>query len=289
VNTAGTAPFSWRAWWPIFAGLAAVLLVTYVRFWNTAWATGDSEHAPVLVAIALFLFWRERGALREAVPPASALAPVSLLVLGALLYLLGARTKIAPLEAIAHIPLVAGAIWMVGGPRLVVRFWFPIFFLAISIPLPAFVVGQATASLKTFVSQQAADLLYTLGYPVARDGVIITVGPYQLLVAEACAGMNSIISLSAVGLLYLYLVPPRSVWRLGVLLAIIVPIAIAANIVRIVLLSLITYHLGDEAGQGFLHEFAGIAMFGFALATFLLASFLLEQKFGWHWKRGQGA
>jgi len=81
----------------------------------------------------------------------------------------------------------------------------------------------------------------------------------------------------------------RSVWRLGVLLAIIVPIAIAANIVRIVLLSLITYHLGDEAGQGFLHEFAGIAMFGFALATFLLASFLLEQKFGWHWKRGQGA
>jgi len=253
-----------------------VLGMSYVRFAQSAWLAQDAEHAPIVIAIALFLFWRTRGAFLESLPPNRIWPAIAMLAFGVALYLLGARTKIIPFEAFAHLPIIAGALWLVGGPQLLMRMWFPILFLAISIPLPAFVIAQATANLKALVSAAAADLLYFFGYPTARDGVIITIGQYQLLVAEACAGMNSIISLSAVGLLYLHLVPPRNAWRLGIAILSIVPIAIGANIVRIVLLSLITYHLGDQAGQGFLHEFAGFVMFAFALAAFLAISALLS-------------
>jgi len=144
---------------------------------------------------------------------------------------------------------------------------------------------MATKDLKELVANVAESAIYVLGYPIARDGVVITIGQYQLLVAEACSGMNSIISLSAIGLVYLYLVPPKRVWQYLATVLCIVPIAVAANIVRIMLLILITYHLGDAAGQGFLHEFAGLAMFAFALSAFIAISIIFS-RFGYEPKHG---
>ena len=266
---------SWRGWWPLGVGVGALLLASYARFVTGIWTTAGNDHAPIVITIALYLFWRHRRAFLEAVPPHSAWPGGVLVGLGLLFFLFGVRTRIASFEAFSHVPLLAGALWLLGGPRLVLRLWFPLFFLLLAVPIPGFLLSLATSGLKDFVSSADVELLYRLGYPIARDGSVLTVGPYQLLVAEACAGMNSIISLTAVGLLYLYLVPPTRLWKLAVALASIVPIAVLANIVRIVLLCLITYHLGDEAGQGFLHEFAGMAMFAFALLLFVALSALL--------------
>jgi exosortase len=103
--------------------------------------------------------------------------------------------------------------------------------------------------------------LYELGYPIGRTGVVLTVGPYQLLVADACSGLHSLISMSAMGLLYIYLMGHTSWVRNGILISCLLPIAFAANVVRVMVLVVVTYHFGDEAGQGFIHDFSGIFLF----------------------------
>ena len=109
------------------------------------------------------------------------------------------------------------------------------------------------------------DVLYAAGYPIARTGVMITIGQYQLLVADACSGLNSMFSLSALGTLFMYIMGRKSRLHNGVMLAAILPIAFCANIVRVVALVLVTYHFGDEAGQGFLHGAAGMVLMLVAL------------------------
>jgi len=134
------------------------------------------------------------------------------------------------------------------------------------VPLPASFVDALTGPLKQHVSASAEHLLYAAGFPIARSGVVLDIGQYQLLVADACSGLNSMFSLSALGLLYLYLMHRRSWLHNALMLATILPIAFAANVIRVVVLALITYRFGDAAGQGFLHSAAGLVLVMVALA-----------------------
>jgi exosortase B len=170
------------------------------------------------------------------------------------------------------------------GPGAVKTLWFPLFFLFFLIPLPAAVVDAVTQPMKLAVSTVAAHLMYAVGYPVARSGVILQVGPYQLLVADACAGLHTLFTLEAMGLLYLNVVRHSSVLRNVTLAILIVPISFAANVIRVIVLSLITYHFGDAAGQGFLHGFAGMVLFMSALLLIIATDSLLR----WGGQKVQG-
>jgi exosortase/archaeosortase family protein len=89
-------------------------------------------------------------------------------------------------------------------------------------------------------------------------------------VADACSGLNSMFSLAAVGVFFMYLTHSANWKRNAILLASIIPIAFGANIVRVIGLVLVTYYGGDAAGQGFLHSAGGMVLFMVALASFLL-------------------
>jgi exosortase B len=143
--------------------------------------------------------------------------------------------------------------------------WFPLFFMLFMVPLPGPLVDALTMPMKVAVSIVAEHVLYAAGYPIARSGVILQIGQYQLLVADACAGLHTLFTLESLGLLYLNLVRHESLVRNVVLAILIVPISFAANVVRVMVLTLITYYFGDEAGQGFLHGFAGMVLFLSAL------------------------
>jgi exosortase B len=193
-----------------------------------------------------------------------------LLGFGLIMYALGRSQDIILFEVGSQIPVILGTLLITRGLSVARSLWFAIFFLVFMIPLPGFIVDAATGPLKQYISIIAEQALYSVGYPIARSGVTLTIGPYQLLVADACSGLHSMFSLSAMGLLYLYLMQHTSVTRNALIMAAILPIAFAANVVRVIVLVLITYHLGDEAGQGFLHGFAGIMLFIIAL-LFLFA------------------
>jgi exosortase len=159
------------------------------------------------------------------------------------------------------------------GHRVLMKLWFPIFYLGFLIPLPGWVLDGFTQPLKILVSDIVTWLLAAAGYPISQVGVTLYIAQYQLLVEDACAGLNSIISLTAVGLFYIYLMHNAS-WRYSLLLlAFLLPIAIAANVIRVIILVLLTYYFGNEVAQGYLHDFAGIVTFVSALLLF----FLLDQ------------
>jgi exosortase B len=172
-------------------------------------------------------------------------------------------------EVGALIPLLVGLILLFKGIAGLRLLWFPLFFLIFMVPLPATLVISITTPLKSAVSAVASSALYNMGYPVGRSGVILTVGPYQLLVADACAGLNSMFTLEALGLLYMNLMNYKSAVRNVALAILIIPISFIANIIRVMILVLVTYHFGDAAGQGFVHGFAGMVLFIVALTLIL--------------------
>jgi EpsI family protein len=169
----------------------------------------------------------------------------------------------------SHLPVIVGVLLMVRGPVAVRRLAFPLLFLFFLIPLPGFLLEMATSPLKNGVSAVVESLLHLLGYPVVREGVVLTVGQHQMLVADACSGLNSLYSLFALGLLYMHLTGPSTRARIVAVLLGIIPIAIVANVLRVLTLVLVTYHQGPEAAQGLFHDFAGMLVFVAALLMLL--------------------
>jgi exosortase B len=252
-------------WLVVIAGWTAMYGPTYWDLAQTLWRTDEQFHGVVVLLVAAGLILGRRGNAVATPAEPSGIAGGALFGLGLLLYILGRSQDILLLEVGSQIPVLAGALLILQGGSAVRALWFPLFYLVFMVPLPGFLLDAMTGPLKQWVSMIAESLLHFAGYPIARSGVMLTVGQYQLLVADACSGLSSMLSLSAMGLLYLYLVGRNSWLHKGLLLASILPIAFCANIVRVVLLILVTYHLGDGAGQGFMHGFAGMILFTTAL------------------------
>lgn len=185
------------------------------------------------------------------------------------------------LEVYALYGLYVALLYAFLGWRALTRLWFPLVYLAFAVPIPESLVALATNPLKLWISQSAVSLLYLFNYPIANSGVIIYIGQYQLLVAAACAGLNSLITLSALTLFYVYL-SHKSDWKYMLLLiAAVIPIAIFANFVRVLILILLTFHVGEAAAQGFLHNFAGMTTFAVSLLSIYLLDQLCQRAFGW--------
>lgn len=266
-----------NVWWPVILGLLALYVPTYWMLAHGIWNSEEQAHGPIVLTVTLFLIWQKRAALIQTTPPGRAemLAGWSFLAVGVLAYAVGRSQDILLFEVGSQVPVVLGALLVTLGIRTARALWFALFFLLFMVPLPGFVVDAATGPLKQYISVIAEQALYAAGYPIARTGVVLTVGPYQLLVADACSGLHSMFSLSAMGLLYLYLMQRTSVARNLMLMAAILPIAFAANVVRVLVLILVTYHMGDEAGQGFLHGFAGIMLFIVGLLFLFVLDWIL--------------
>lgn len=254
-----------KIWWPIVLGLLVLYVPTYWMLAHGIWNSDEQAHGPIVLVVALFLIWQNRVVFMDNASTQPTRVEVAtgwtLLVVGLLAYALGRSQDILLFEVGSQIPVILGALLITLGIKSARALWFALFFLVFMIPLPGFVVDAATGPLKQYISVIAEQVLYAAGYPIARSGVTLTVGPYQLLVADACSGLHSMFSLSAMGLLYLYLMRRTSIARNLIIMVAILPIAFSANIVRVMVLVLVTYHLGDEAGQGFLHGFAGIMLF----------------------------
>jgi exosortase B len=260
-------------------GFAALYLPTYVDLARRIWPTDEQGHGPIILAVSVWLMFAKRAEL-AALPAQPRMAwGTSLLLLGVAMYVLGRSQNMMVFEASSQIVVLVALLLGFRGVPALRLMWFPLFFLLFMVPLPGSVVAAVTAPLKAAVSTVAGNVLYWLDYPVARSGVILSVGPYQLLVADACAGLNSMFTLEALGLLYLNLMRSTSAVRNVALAILIIPIAFVANIIRVMILVLVTYHFGDEAGQGFVHSFAGMVLFGVGLVLMLGADSLLRLKF----------
>ncbi|MET0264245.1 MAG: exosortase B [Duganella sp.] len=263
----------------LLAGLGALYLPSFNDLFHGPWSTDRNAHGPIVMVVAFaYMYFRIRQLLADGlfVRAPAPLAGAILLGLGLVSYALGRSQNVLMLEVGSLILVLSGLLVFNYGVRTWSRLWFAFFFMLFMIPLPASIVDVLTLPMKIGASAATEHLLYWAGYPIARSGVILTIGQYQLLVADACAGLNSLFTLEALGLLYMNLVRHPSVTRNVVLALLIVPISFSANTIRIVFLSLITYHFGDAAGQGFMHGFSGLVLFLSALMLIIFVDSALN-------------
>ncbi len=253
-------------WLPILIGLAVMYVPSVVDLAGGLWTQDEQLHGPIVLAVSVWLLYRNWPAMMRApVRPRTRAWGWPVFVLGLLLYILGRSQDILIFEIGSAIWLVAGIILLQRGVEALKAQWFALFFMLFTVPLPGPIVDTVTMPMKMGVSYVVENLLSWVGYPIARTGVILQIGQYVLLVADACAGLHTLLTLEALGLLYLNVVRRDSLFRNVTLAILVVPISLAANVIRVMALTLITYHFGDAAGQGFLHRFAGMVLFLSAL------------------------
>jgi exosortase B len=258
-------------------GVLALYVPTLVSLFSTIWASDAQGHGPIVLAISIWLIYKRWPEVMDTrTSPPKPLLAWALLALAGVLYAVGRSQGIWLFEVGSVILVVSGTVLLLRGPAQLRAIAFALFFMFFMIPLPGAVVDALTHPMKMAVSYVAESLLHTLGYPISRSGVILQIGPYQLLVADACAGLHTLFTLEALGLLYLNLVRHTSLFRNITLAILIVPISFAANVIRVCALTLITYYFGDEAGQGFLHGFAGMVLFISALMLIIATDGLLR-------------
>ncbi|MGK5061703.1 exosortase B [Janthinobacterium sp. LB3P112] len=269
-------------WLPVVIGFVGLYLSSFHIFFTQVWNRDDTAHGPMILVLSLWLMYRKRSEmLAVARDNTSSLAGWTLLVFGLLLFIVGRSQQILALEFSSLITVMAAILLLKFGAASLRVYWFPFFFLLFMIPLPSALVAMLTMPMKMAVSYVSEHVLFWAGYPIARSGVILQIGQYQLLVADACAGLQTLLALESLGLLYLNVVRHTSTIRNIGLALLIIPISFTANVLRVVALTLITYYWGDAAGQGFLHGFAGMVLFISALILIISVDSLLQWIVSW--------
>ena len=276
-GSAGTPDVA--SWAIVIAGFACMYLPVYWQAAGGLWQSDDHAHGAIILVVVLWLFWTLRSDIAAAPARPTPLLGSGVFLAGLMTFVAGRMVGISILEMGSQPLILTGLLLILKGMPAIRVAWFPLLYLVFMIPLPGIFVDAVTGPLKSWISVIVVEVLHAAGYPIARSGVMITVGQYQMLVADACSGLHSMFSLSALGTLFMYIMNRRSKVHNLIMVASILPIAFAANIVRVMILILVTYHLGDEAGQGFLHGAAGMVLMLVALLIFFALDSLLALVF----------
>ena len=190
---------------PSAAGLLAFSLPILWDLSKESWRKEDGVQGVFVLATAGWLFARNWNTLKGIDQPKTFYFPSILLTLALGLLLAGRSTDYLTLEALAGVFAAIALFTARFGVLLLKIFWFPFTYLCFAIPPPGYLMSAWTIPLKKIASSIATTVLSACGLPISHEGVTITVAQYQLLVEDACSGMNSIIGLVGVCLLYVYL------------------------------------------------------------------------------------
>lgn len=268
---------SFLFWLPVIVGLAALYVPTLYKLFSGIWSSIEQMHGPAILGLSCWLIYRNWPAMQMASKGDKFSAwGWPFFIIGVLMYAIGHSQDVYILEVGSVLWLLVGIVLLNLGPKALKAQWFALFFMLFMVPLPSSVVDVVTMPMKMAVSVVAENLLYGVGYPISRNGVTLQIDQYMLLVADACAGLHTLLTLEALGLLYLNLARHDSTFRNIGLGLLIVPISFTANVIRVMALILVTYHYGDAAGQGFLHRFAGMVLFLSALSLIIGVDNLLQ-------------
>ena len=263
------------AHWPLLLGFLVLAIPTVATLGREVWVRESGAHGPIVLATGAWLLMTQRTHGLEREGPGWGVALLAIPALA--IYTFGRAYDFIVLEAAGVYGMMLAMALRLIGLRSMLQNWFPFIYLGFMVPPPDWLIDKFTSPLRVFVSIVVTKGLQLLDYPITRDGVTMTVAQYSLLVEDACSGMNSIIGLTAVTLLYIYLMHKAS-WRYCLLLlAFVLPVAIIANMVRVTVLVLLTYHFGDAVAQGFLHVTTGLVLFMFALGLIFLIDALLQR------------
>ncbi len=240
------------------------------------WMAADSYygHGFLIPLVSAYLVWRKRKEIAQ-LPKESSSWGLVLLVVGLLIHLASAMVKVYFTSGFSILISVSGLVLYLGGKRLLRAVGFPIFMLFFMIPFPLVVIGTAVLRLKLFAAMCATVILHLIGMPAVQQGSTIFMRNATVLVDDPCSGLRSLLSLLTLGVLFAYLKQARLSRRVLFFLSSI-PIAIFANVIRIVMLAGIADIYGVDVALKFFHDFSGFVVFGLALGGLSLVGRVLQ-------------
>jgi exosortase len=254
-----------------FGLIAAGILVVYWQVLQRlvdAWIVdGNYSHGFLIIPIAAYFVWERRTRL-QAAPVHSSWFGLVVFAGGILVLLAGLLGSELFLSRVSLVITLTGMVlYLFGWARLRILA-FPLAFLLLMIPLPAIIFNQIAFPLQLFASRVGEFAISSANIPVLREGNVLVLANTSLEVAEACSGIRSLVSLITLGIVYGYFTDSRMWVRIAIVLSTI-PVAIVANGARVAGTGIAAHWFGAAAAEGFLHEFAGWAVFVVAFAMLL--------------------
>ncbi|WP_137680680.1 exosortase/archaeosortase family protein [Aurantiacibacter suaedae] len=266
-----------NAAWFVPLGMAAYCLPALVALSQRDWNTEAGSLTPLILLLGLWTTAQtleQHEALIATGPLLPALAALVVVSLG---YVFASAIGFVLLMAVCAWAGCVLALWVWRGGAIVWACRFPLIFLGLAVPLPYSLSTIMTERLRAEMAASAVWLADVLGLDVAYDRTSIFVNQFRLALEAACAGTSSTITLVAFVLLFTYWYRGRD-WRRTVLcVALAVPIAWGANILRVVVLILAVDRFGAPVLDTVVHPVAGLLSFSIALGLFLAADRALRE------------
>ena len=265
------------------ATLAIGLLILFIYYPAFCWLVqrwykvSRYSHGFLVVPIAVYLVWQQREELKQ-LRPQPVPAGLVIILLALLVQAVTAVLDIKTVAVYSFILLLWGIVLYAGGREWLRRIFFPILYLAFSVPPPLFFIIGLSNRLRLLASALAEHTLDLLGIVVVREGVMLHLSNASLEVADPCSGIQSLFALLALSGLYAHLWH-GSLLKKWLLFLSAVPLAVVSNVVRIVILCAATLALGQEAAvEGFFHIFSGLMVFVVAFSGLFALGRILQ----WH-------
>jgi exosortase len=271
----GDRPF----WFGALACTALYLLLFRDVLWHFyfSWTTDENYSHGFLVPL-LAIYFANQASRRGRVPAKGGGALGSVMLAASVL--IGLVTIPLPIPFMGQVGFIlglAGIFALLFGGQALRRYWFALAFLVFMVPLPVAVYTRLASPLQLLASQVASTVMNATGVPVLREGNHLTLpGGLQLFVAEACSGMRQLTGFLALTTAVAYL-STRPAWYRALIVLSGVPIALTANIARVLLTGYIMHFFNPEYALGTFHTVEGLLMMGFGLLLLNLECWVLDQ------------
>lgn len=232
------------------------------------------SHGFLVPLVSAYLIWRKRKKLKT-IPIVSSPTGLAVLIFGLLLHIISSLLKINFGSYLSLLIVLEGLILYLWGREINRQLLFPLAFLFFMLPLPSVVIIAISFKMKILAAQISSWAVNMMGIPAMRDGSTIYLPRAFLLVGDPCSGLRSLISLLALGAVFTQFIRGSMLKKSTFFLSA-VPVALISNVLRIILLLLVTHVYGEKIALGFFHDFTGMLVFVFAFIGLIIAARLLK-------------
>ncbi len=252
--------FYYLSWFFIIVVYAPIFFELY----QSRWETIDYTHAYFILPASLWIAWQKRQTLKDLFvhfqPRPSDMVGLIVAIIGLMMFVFGWRQEYLFISALSLIPVLWGVTRFFYGAAIVSSLTFPILYLLFLVPPPLGVLDKLTLPMRYSISGATQKILYLLGYPIEKSGLLLTIDGHEIFMGAPCSGFRSLITMLALAAAYAYFIKGSSGKKIILVLSG-VPFALFGNLIRVMTLCLVTFYLGKEAAEGFFHYFSGGVIF----------------------------
>lgn len=250
--------------WAVYAYVFILSLYGYMKSKGLS-----NTDEPLLYATALVVLWIERGSIIASLKENAlgySLYGLFGVLFGLIVYTVGQLYPVVLLEVWGLFIMASGLVMSLAPKNYIKSAIFIFVAGTILVVMGRIAPYMLSSELAKGLALVSSYIISSTLFPVSSNGVTLYFGPYSAEVAHACSGMNSIFSLLALSVIYIREGMQRKWWHIVVLIVLVIPVAVFTNLLRVMILVLITWYFGNRYAQGIYHDLTGIMVFVMALA-----------------------